>query len=540
MKSRAIFAVAVLSSALISGGWFVQRGLVGVDGARGSTGTRVNGSRLFDQVRQHIARNYVDTLSDSVLYARSVQGLLDELHDPHSVYLTATRLARLSENTTGRYAGVGLQIDVRNGWITVMAPLPGGPALDAGIQTGDRVVEIDGKSTQDLTAEEAQRALRGSPGSTVRLVIERPGVGDKLPFTLRRREIRIHAVRHALLLGNGVGYVDLAMFSEESAADIRRAVDSLRTAGMQKLIFDLRGDPGGLLDQGVAIADLFLDAGQKIVSMRGRTPDANHEFRDRAPQPWGDMPVAVLVDSNSASASEIVAGAMQDHDRAVIVGSTTYGKGSAQSVFPLSSGGALKLTTALWYTPSGRSINRRRNVHADDDDASPDTTAVKVPRFKTDAGRVVLGGGGITPDVQVAPTKVSAAETALEQALGKRIPEFRDALTEYALSIKATRSVPSPNFVVTPEMRGELLKRMRSRKITVDQATYDAAAPLIDRILGAEIARYSFGENAQFERRLRTDATMAASLQLMAGVTTQRELLDRAARAATPPTSGGR
>jgi carboxyl-terminal processing protease len=540
MKSRAIFAVAVLSSALISGGWFVQRGLVGVDGARGTTGTRVSGSRLFDQVRQHIARNYVDTLSDSVLYARSVQGLLDELHDPHSVYLTPTRLARLSESTTGRYAGVGLQIDVRNGWITVIAPLPGGPALDAGIQTGDRVVEIDGKSTQDLTSEEAQRALRGSPGSAVRLAIERPGVQDKLPFTIRRREIRIHAVRHALLLGNGVGYVDLAMFSEESAADIRHAVDSLRGVGMQKLIFDLREDPGGLLDQGVAIADLFLDAGQKIVSMRGRTPDANHEFRDRASQSWRDMPVAVLVDSGSASASEIVAGALQDHDRAVLVGSTTYGKGSAQSVFPLASGGALKLTTALWYTPAGRSINRRRDVHADDDGPSPDTASARVPRFKTDAGRVVLGGGGITPDVQVAPTKVSAAETALEQALGKRIPEFRDALTEYALSLKAARAVSSPDFAVTPAMREELLKRMRARRISVDQATYDGAAALIDRILGAEIARYSFGENAQFERRLRSDATMATALQLMSGATTQRELLDRAARAPTPPTTGGK
>jgi carboxyl-terminal processing protease len=304
-------------------------------------------------------------------------------------------------------------------------------------------------------------------------------------------------------------------------------VDSLRGVGMQKLILDLREDPGGLLDQGVAVADLFLDPGQRIVSMHGRTPDANREFRDRAPQTWSDMPIAVLVDSGSASASEIVAGALQDHDRAVLIGSTTFGKGSAQSVFPLNGGGALKLTTALWYTPSGRSINRRRDA-GDDDDA--DTSAAKVPRFKTDGGRAVLGGGGITPDVKVPPTKTSEADIAFQQALGKNIPKFRDALTEYALSLKAARAVDSPNFTVTPAMREELMRRIRSRGITIDRAAYDAAAPLLDRVLGTEIARYSFGENAQFERRLRNDATMAAALQLLSGAATQRELLDRASR----------
>ncbi len=525
MRSRAVFAVAVLSSALISGGWFVQRGLVGVAGARGASGTTVSGSRLFDQVRQHIERDYVDTLSDSAMYARTVEGLLGELHDPHSVYLTAARMARLSESTTGRYAGVGLQIDVRDGWITVVAPLPGSPAKDAGIETGDRVVAIDGKSTQDLTVEEAQRTLRGSPGSTVRLTIERPGLEAKLPFTVRRREIRIHPTRHALLLGNGIGYVDLAVFSEEAADDLRRSIDSLRAAGMRKLILDLREDPGGLLDQGVAVADLFLDPGQKIVGMRGRTPDANREYRDRAAQTWAEMPIAVLVDSGTASASEIVAGALQDHDRAVLLGSSTYGKGSAQSVFPLSSGGALKLTTALWYTPAGRSINRRRGSSPDDDDPPSDTSQAHAPRFKTDAGRTVLGGGGITPDVPLTPAKESAAELAFERALGKMIPQFRDALTDYAISLKTTHAVTSPDFPVTPAMRAELLKRMQARGITIDRAIYDGATSLIDRALGTEIARYSFGENAQFERFLRRDATTAAALQLLSSASTQRDLL---------------
>jgi len=529
-RSRAIFAVAVLSSALITGGWFVQRGLLG------TTVAGADGHRLYQEVLERIERDYVDSLPDSTLYLRSIEGLLGELHDPHSVYLTPKRFARLAESTTGRYAGVGLQIDVRDGWVTVVAPLPGGPARDLGIQTGDRIVEIDGKPTHGLTVEEAQRTLRGSPGSVVRLTVERPGVETRLPFTVRRAEIRVHSVQHALSLGDGIGYVDLTVFSEESANDLRRAIDSLRSAGVRSLILDLRGDPGGLLDQGVAVADLFLNPGQRIVSMRGRTSDANRDFADRAAQVWPQLPLVVLVDSGTASASEIVAGALQDHDRAVLLGSTTYGKGSAQNVFQIRGGGALKLTTALWYTPAGRSINKRHVPSSDDDELPTENAATKPPQFKTDAGRVVYGGGGITPDVSLASTAASAAELAFEHALGKHIPEFRDALTDYALSIKASHSIAAPGFVVTPELRGELLKRMRSRGITMDSTIYNGAAPLIDRLLGAEIARYSFGEDAQFERRLRSDATMAAAIQLMSGAASQRDLLDRAAARATTVT----
>ena len=532
MRSRALFATAVLSSALISGGWFVQRGLVGTPGNAPLGG----GGRVFEEVLQQVERHYVDTLSDSALYTRSVEGLLGELHDPHSVYLTPSRLARLNESTTGRYAGVGLQIDVRDGWITVIAPMPGGPAIEAGLQIGDRIVEIDGKPTHDLTPEEAQRTLRGNPGSEVQLTVERPGVEAKLPFALRRREIRVHAVRHALLLGNGIGYVDLAAFSETSTIDLRRAIDSLRGVGLKSLILDLREDPGGLLDQGVAVADLFLDGGQRIVSMRGRTSDANRDYTDHAAQPWPDVPLAVLVDSGSASASEIVAGALQDHDRAVLLGSPTYGKGSAQSVFPMPTGGALKLTTALWYTPSGRTINKRHDGAAPLDSTAVDSLRQHARRFKTDGGREILGGGGITPDVTLKAQPIPEAELVFYRALGKHIPQFSDAMTDYALSLKAARALLRQDFVVTPEMRAELLKRMVARGIVIDRKTYDDAAPLVDRLLGTEIARYSFGDIAQFERRLRADATIAVALELMNGAATQRDLLDRARkRAATGP-----
>jgi len=242
----------------------------------------------------------------------------------------------------------------------------------------------------------------------------------------------------------------------------------------------------------------------------------------------------VLTDSGTASASEIVAGALQDHDRALVVGTTTYGKGSAQRVFNLDEG-ALKLTTARWFTPSGRSIDRPRpSDDADDDDLAetPPDSAAPRPKFRTDAGRTVLGGGGIVPDVEVATPAASRAERALQTALGAKVPQFRDATVEYARSLKGTGVVNSPDFTVTPAMRDALYHRLARRGITLDRDTYDAAASLVDRALGAQIARYVFGARAEFARTLRNDPTLTKALSLLQGVDSPAGLL---ARVPTPP-----
>ncbi len=518
MRSRGVVVAAVLSSALVSGGWLMQRGSPG-----GSQSLKAS-VHLFDEVFEHLEKDYVDTLADSTLYRRAVRGVLSELGDPHSLYLDAKRLEGLDESTSGHYAGVGIRMDVRDSGIAVIATLPGTPAERAGIATGDRIVEIDGRATHGLTTDEAFKALRGAAGSTVHISVLRPGMADRLVFTLVRREILVNPVQHALLLSGGVGYVDLSVFSTEAAADIAHAVDSLRAAGARSLILDLRGNPGGLLDQGIAVADLFLDAGRGIVSTKGRSAAENASYDDRAPQRWSDMPLAVLTDSGSASASEIVAGALQDHDRALVVGTTTYGKGSAQRVFRLGSG-AVKLTTALWYTPSGRSIN---HPHApsgteNDDAATPDSTPR--PVYHTDAGRVVLGGGGIVPDV-VVPTRVATPEdSALQSAIGAKVPQFRDAVTEYAVALKASRAVASPDFVVTPAMREELYRRLQARGVRVDRAVYAADTSLVDRALGSIVARYVFGPRAELLRTLAADATMTRALQLIRGARSQKALL---------------
>ena len=534
MRYRAFVALATMAGALVTGGWFLQRGLDG-------TTSSVNRTRLFDQVVTHVAERYVDSLSRDSIYGDAVRGMLRELDDPYTVFLSGDRLARLNENTSGRYAGLGVQIDVRDGWITVVSPLPDSPAERAGIQTGDRIVEVDGRSTEGWTNDEAQHELRGPRGTRVSIMVERPGLEARLPFRLTRADIQVHAVRRTDLLPGQVGYLDIDVFSEQTAAELEKEIENMRKRGLRALILDLRRNPGGLLEQGVAVSDLFLNRGQDIVSMRGRAYGATRDFEDERQQRWPDLPLVVLVDEGSASASEIVAGALQDHDRAVILGETTFGKGSAQSVFAMPDGGALKLTTARWFTPVGRSIQKPRSPADDNEEAEEETqvegaqprVAGEIPlsertAYRTDGGRVIYGGGGITPDLFVSDDPADR-ELELQRSLGDQVGRFRDALTAYALSLKTSRVMSSPDFRVTPEMREEFRQLLQRRGITIDRAQYDAASPLVTRLLTYEISRYVFGVQTELRRRLEEDRIVITARELLSGDITQRTVLERAA-----------
>jgi carboxyl-terminal processing protease len=528
MRSKAVVVMASLSAALLTGGWMVGRGLQGQ-----RSPSVANGARLFDEVVAHVQRFYVDSVAADSLYTKALAGMVRELGDPHSVVLTRERLSRLSETTSGNYAGVGLRMIVRDSWLTVNDAIPGGPGERAGIRPGDRLVEIEGESTKGWTQEEAQRRMRGAPETKVRFVIERPGVEGRIPFTLARDAVHVRAVRRVAMLRDGVGYLDVTTFSGATADEVRQGVDSLRALGARSVLLDLRSNPGGLLDQGVSVADLFLERGQEIVRIKGRTTDANHTFLDEAPQRWRGLPLVVLVNEGSASASEIVAGALQDHDRALVVGSPTYGKGSAQSIFPLPGGGAVKLTTALWYTPVGRSINRPIDDAGEDDgdeEGGEPLAADSAERetFRTDSGRTVYGGGGITPDVQAGDTAVPPAEVAFLRALGRQVGAFRDAVTNYAISVKTSGSVVTPEFAVTPEMREGLWQRLVARGVVMDRGVFEAAAPLLNRQLAYEITRFTFDAEAEFRRRAADDSAIQLALRLASGAATQRELFARA------------
>jgi carboxyl-terminal processing protease len=522
-RARAAIVAGTLFAALVTGGWLLQRG------SRTGAFTAYEGQQLFDNVMRDIRNDFVDTLSDSVLYRKSVDGMLYELNDPYTTFLPPDRFARLSESTSGNYAGLGLETDLRDGWLIVVAPMPGGPAEHAGLQPGDRIIEIMGKSAKGWTSEETSNALRGKPGTTVTLKIERPGITTPLEFKLVRTTIHQSAVRRASMLSTGLGYVDLKVFSDSSAKEVTSAINALRAQGMKTLVLDLRTNPGGLLSQGVRVSDLFLNPGQRIVSMRGRVPDANRDFADTARQRWPDLSLIALVDGRSASAAEIVAGALQDHDRAVIVGSPTYGKGSAQSVVSFGDEGGLKITTARWFTPSGRSITRPRPSDDETDDSAP-----KRERFRTDQGRVVYGGGGITPDVIAGDTLAPVAETNFIRALGSNAGRFRDAVTDYALYIKGAHSVTSPDFGVTPQMREEVWTRMKQRGIDIPRSVFDDAEPLVSQVIAFDIARYVFGSDAEFRRRASVDKALQSAIALAQGTRNETDLLRKAsARAQT-------
>ncbi len=334
-------------------------------------------------------------------------------------------------------------------------------------------------------------------GSKVTISVRRSGVTDPIKYPLVRAQIHVRSVPPGTLFDGGVGYISLNPVAETSAEELQSEIGAMKRKGMKSLILDLRLNPGGLLDQGVKVADLFLDAKQEIVATRGRARGSTKEFYDDARQAWPELPIVVLVNDGTASAAEIIAGALQDHDRAVVVGTPTFGKGLVQTLFPLGEGVALKLTTARWFTPSGRTIQRTaKNEEAQAEQAAleagdtlpgaPDKehtdSAIQTrPIFHTDAGRVVRGGGGIVPDLVIRPDTLSVGEKGFAKALGNHVPDYRDVMTSFALELKQKGTVKAESFTVTPEMRQEVYQRLRAKGIEMTPQVYDGASGLIDR-----------------------------------------------------------
>ncbi len=524
---RPLLAGMALGAGLGTGALLIWRGArprdpsVAMDDARGQ--------RLLDAVMERVRRSWVDTIGPDELYRRAALGLVEELGDPNSAYLTPEQLKRLREAATGTYSGVGMSIDLRDGWLVVTHVRVGTPAERAGVAIGDRLVELNGQSMRNWTPGEARKEIQGAPRPRIALAVERGNPPARIPLTLDREDIHVSAVTRVTLLGRGVGYFMISTFNDSTSRDVERAVDSLVKAGAHGLVMDLRGNPGGLLTQGVDVADLFLDQGQRIATTRGRLPANTTEYTDRAPQRWPGLPLVVLVNGNTASAAEVVAGALQDHDRAVVVGRQTYGKGSAQAVLQLNDGGGLKLTSARWYTPLGRSIERPHT-------GTPADTLR--PTFTTPRGRRMTGGGGIHPDIVAGDSTLSPAERAWVRAIGTRVTQFRQALTGYAERVVATRRIRDPLFAVDAAMRDGLYAEMRARGVTVPRPTYDDVREAVDRVLGQEIARVAFGIPGAQRRAVHTDPVVAQAVSLLEGVETADALFRRVASRGSSANSG--
>lgn len=517
MRRGILTPVAVVTIAVASGGWLLQRGVERVENVYVKI-------RLLQEVVDRVESSYVDEVDQRRLYNSAIEGLISDLGDPHSSFLEASDYEDLRIRTEGDYGGVGLEVIDRNGWVTVVSPIPGTPAARAGVRPGDQFFSIDGVAADTMDTDQAVELLRGRPGSTVSVQMLRPGVEEPIPFTLERAVVRLKAVPFALMLDQGVGYVPFQTVRETSSAEIRAAVDSLREEGMRGLVLDVRGNPGGLLDQGIAVSDLFLESGLTIVETRGRAADQSATYDASRPDRYADLPVVVLADGASASASEIIAGALQDHDRALVVGESTFGKGSVQSLYRLTGGNVLRLTTARWHTPVGRSIEKDhtepialtediRMTLSGQPTRAPDLE--ERPIFESRSGRTLYGGGGITPDVHVTPETLTGAEEDAVRQIYRQGGAFNVALFNFAVRYVQEHPELKPGFELTSDDLDAFYRALPEWDVEVARGDFRRARRFITYQLEREIALQEWGQEAEFLQTRDQDRPLVRALELL-------------------------
>ena len=479
------------------------------------TGGLLQSLQTFSRVVDIVMSTYVRRIDPDKMIRSGIRGMLSSL-DPHTEFLDERDFKELKVMTEGQFGGVGIHIGIMDQQLTVIAPIEGTPAERAGIRGGDRIAEIEGKSTENFTTDDAIKVLRGEPGSKVKLGIARPGVRDLIRFELTRAIINIKAVPYAALLEDGIGYVRLADFSKTATQELGRAVDSLFDAGATKLIFDLRSNGGGLLGEGRDVTDLFLPPGEVIVRTAGRIPDSKREYVSETQDAHGDgFPLVVLVDRASASAAEIVAGALQDWERALIVGDTTYGKGSVQTIHQLGPDIAVKVTTAFWYTPSGRCINRPYDKEsAVIQDTIQDTT--KVYHTLGRLHRSVFGGGAIVPDVYVAYTRLSPLAARMT----------RDAFFDFAVDYANTHIGLTADFRTDKAVLDQFRDYLKTtKKLEFTQAGFDSSQSIFVREIEREVAAKLLGMRGDYQARMRSDEHVKKAVELLKPVQSSAELL---------------
>jgi carboxyl-terminal processing protease len=529
MKNRRFTVLGLIGViSFVSGAWLVQD-----DQQRELAEKR----RLFQQILSFVSEHYVDSINPSDLYDMAIDGMLRQLDDPYTSFLQTEPFEELTISTTGEYGGVGLRIDLRDGWVTVVAPLADTPAERAGLEAGDQLVEVEGKSTRGWDTQQTANVLRGEPGTETSITVVRAGFADSLHFRLTRAQIHVNSVEGSTLVAPEIGYLRLNTVSAESALELRRAISELRDNGANSLILDLRGNPGGVLEQGVALADLFLDPGDVVVETRGRAQDASRTYAAEHAEMWPDMPMVVLVNERTASAAEIVSGSLQDHDRAVILGTPTFGKGVAYLFVRLSDTEGITVTTSRWFTPSGRSIQRtgppmsQAELMADASGTpAEEPDSVSSMTFRTEGGRVIkTGNGGIQPDILVRDT-LTTPEQDFATALGSEIPAYRNTLTRYALDLKGNGTISDPNFTVTDAMLTEILSRLRQHEglESLSDEAFHGAKSLISEQFGHELTRYVFGREAELRRMILDDLQARQAVELLRSAETPDALIARA------------
>jgi carboxyl-terminal processing protease len=535
MKFRfaAFVTLAVLATFL--GGGFL--------GVRASTGSDIGQNSPNDFLAEFteaidvIQKNHVDNVSADKLVYSAIKGMLRRL-DPHSSFFDPKEFARLREEQHSKYYGLGIRVRTltprsdRGPVVIVEPPAIGSPAEKRGLRAGDVITKVGGESIENWTQEDTVNHLRGPRGTTVDITVERQGAGKPLQFRVERDEIPIITVPYAFQIKPGIGYVKVNNFAESTADELKEKLDGLDPGKLSGLILDLRDNPGGLLSQAIDIADLFVRKGLVIVSTNGRMPGSQRPYNAPSLEKI-QLPLIVLINQRSASASEIVAGALQDHDRALIVGETSFGKGLVQSVYQMDNNTGMALTTARYYTPSGRLIQRDYQGSAFDYYNLPEAQAgADKPREikKTDSGRQVLGGGGIAPDVKVTLRELNRFEARLNA---------RDVFFEYARRL-ASGPVPAASnfrlpikdnevraailrddpltaskFEITDAILNDFKEFLRNHKIEFTDKDIEENIGFIKRRIKQEVFTSSFGLQEGFRVAVQGDSQVQKALELM-------------------------
>jgi carboxyl-terminal processing protease len=489
--------------------------------------------RKFNDVLTYTEKYYIEEVDTQKLVEAALNGMFNQL-DPHSVYIPAKEFTAVEESFRGDFEGIGIEFQIVNDTLTVVSPITGGPSEQLGILPGDRIIKIDGNSVIGITNDEVRQKLRGKAGTKVNVTIVRPGLSKQLEYTIVRDKIPIYSVDAHFMIDNKTGYVSVSRFSETTFDELTNALKDLNSQGMKQLLLDLRGNPGGYLNQAVQIADLFIEGRKKIVYTVGRRSEFNEEYFASETYPYEKIPLVVLINRGSASASEIVAGAIQDWDRGLVVGETSFGKGLVQRQFQLFDNSAIRLTISEYFTPSGRFIQRdyknkkdkkeyyseisdREEAEGENIEHTAEKDSTKQTYKTLIKSRTVFGGGGITPDYIIkSETLTEYTQNLLKEnlfysfVLNYLDTHSNDIKKRFGDDLNKFRK----EFFIDSGLLNSFVEFAKSKKVEFNQNDYQKDKDYIASRLKAQIARNFWKNDGWYSVLLEGDSQYKKALEL--------------------------
>ncbi|MDD3501742.1 MAG: S41 family peptidase, partial [Candidatus Cloacimonetes bacterium] len=465
--------------------------------------------RIFRDTITLIKQNYIEDIDFKDLFEYAIEGMLNDV-DPHTNFMRPEDFKDFQTSTMGEFGGLGITIEKQGEYITVVSPIEGTPAYKMGILAGDKIVKVDGDNVVGISTEDVIKKMRGEKGSKVLITISRPGIKNTLDFEIIRDIIKIKSIPYAFKLDNGVGYIRIRQFNANTSQELKEQLNKLENLGIRGLLIDLRFNPGGLLNEAIDTVNEFIGGNKLVVFTKGRIPRYNQEYYTRYNRIRTGYPVVVLVNEASASASEIFAGSLQDWDKGLVVGKTTFGKGSVQQLFPLIDDYGIKITISKYYIKSGRCIHKDINDKILRGKEVTDDEKVKIEKdihdhiYKTENGRTVYGGGGVTPDIEIEQDKLNDLEMEI-----RRLNLFFSYSVEYT----TTHDIDE-NFIADDSVIQDFMEFSKNKGLKYEQSAADSSYSYIKNSLTSSIIDKKFGEVAGYKAGLLIDKQLMEAISL--------------------------